>query len=179
MNLPVNARKGIFPHGLMSFKNLADKYPLAIGKFPSKNYFYTNRMSSKEYDFFLRWHRINTLNYSLKKLRYNLRAKLKTYCSLDVEILRLGCEFIRKWFKEKTGIDCLVEKQTLSSACFAYFRSSCMEKNSLPNISPLGLQPETISSTIAESYILYLGRKNRVVIQSYLSGREHQVGPYR
>ena len=179
MNLPIKSKKGLFPHGLNTYLNLAKKYPLKRGLFPPRKFFYTKRMSSEEYNHFCRWHRKNTVSYANKQLRYNLRAKLKDYCCQDVEILRQGCEMIRHWFQNLTGIDCLVEKQTLSSACFAHYRKSYMGKNTIPNISPLGLQPESISSIVAEAYILYLEAKNKLRIQSALTGREKREGIYR
>ncbi len=112
-------------------------------------------MKPKQRGVFLDWYKEAKMDYQLTGRKYELKTELIQYCqlgsffknflkstfffilhcflllSVDVEVLRNGCESFRSLFIHTCGLDPFLESLTLASASHKTYHTNFMPKDSI------------------------------------------------
>ena len=87
--------KGYFPHLFNTQAN--EDY---VGPMPDKSYYMPETMGVDDIKTFEKWHAEQVKNNAV----FNMKRDIKNYCSMDVTILREGCQTFQKLFQKETEI---------------------------------------------------------------------------
>jgi hypothetical protein len=167
-------RKGFFPHLFNKMENF--NY---IGSYPTSDYYQPDLMSNEKRAEFFSWYNIN------KTKIFDFKKELNEYCWSDVRLLTEGCLIFRKINMENTkknsndkGVDPFCSSFTIASYCNYIFRRNFMKDNSIGLIPSNGYNPKQNTSNKANEWLNYLSIKEKIHIQSNLTGGEKRCGRY-
>lgn len=164
--------KGEFPHKA----NVPDNWDKLI-PFPTEDKFFLHTKSPKQLEEFRKWH-AETKATSNDVLDF--RRCIVEYCSQDVTMHRKCTLAFREAFRACAKMDCFASCSTIASACRQYFKTYCMEKDTIGIISAHGYDPNRKTSFEATEYFEYLNS-----LPDYDSGlvhgrtgKEHKISKY-
>ena len=144
-------KKGFFPH----FFNRSENQDY-IGPFPDKEYYDPQGMSTQRKAAFEEWYE------KQQGKQFDFQKEILKYCQSDVRLLKQGCEQFRKLFKNQAGFDPLQQCVTIASACNRYFRTCCLQPNTIASEPVLGWKQQAKpSSKVAQEWLLWEEEKLR------------------
>ncbi len=162
-----SAKKGYFPYDFYRHDTLD-----YIGPHPPPETYGVGRMKGKEADDFLEW-------YAKQTGTFNMAEQVKTYCELDVSILREAVVRFRDAFKAETGVDPILEACTIASACNVTFRQNFLQPKTIACVPHNGYRRRERASIIATRWLIWLARTEGIEILHAGNGDEQKIGKYR
>lgn len=162
-------KKGFWCHKFNTIDN--ENY---IGSIPGKAYYTPEFFSESKRKEFDEW-------YDQQKNKvFDFNKELSDYCISDVKLLKYGTLTFRKNILNITNgnIDPFHRCITIASLCHLVFRSMLMKPRSIGIISPLGINPQRLTSNVSLQWLKYLSCKNNIHIQHAKNGGEIRVGKY-
>ena len=108
---------------------------------------------------------------------FDLQAKMEAYCSMDVTILRMGCQAFSKEFEQVMQVAPFKHAITMSSACNGVYRAFFMPPHTLPLVPTAGYIPYAKQSRMALVWLALEGRHlGRPLQHAGNSGERRLVG---
>ena len=164
MGLDLNIQKGFFPYMF--------PYPYTtncIRDLPPKEMYCVGTMKKERREEFDRWYRERQQSGE----QFDYFSELTTYCSQDVNILRLAANKFRRLILEVGCIDPYIECITLAQLCSKIYRKLFLQKNTIGIIPHHGYNHAKRYSVKAIKYYEYLMSKdNNLKIRHQLNGGE-------
>ena len=149
-------KKGFFPH----FFNRSENQDY-VGTLPDKQYYDPDGMSPDRQEEFDKWYT------QRKEENFDFQEELLAYCQSDVRLMKEGCEQFRNLFKNQAEFDPLEKCVTIASACNIYFRTCCLQPNTIASEPVLGWKQQAKpSSKVAQEWLLWEEEKLRRVSDS-------------
>ena len=111
--------KGYFPHKFNTHEN--QNY---VGEYPSKEMYGYNEMIEKDKKEFDDWYK------TIKSEQFDFKKEMYKYCKSDVDILRRGCQELRRLFLEVASIDPFQEITT-ASVCMTIYRNKFLPEKTI------------------------------------------------
>ncbi|XP_048513417.1 uncharacterized protein LOC125501456 [Athalia rosae] len=164
--LPVETRKGLFPH---LFNTPANRG--YVGPLPSAEYYSPDSMGTAERTAFHAWYNEAVeSNYV-----FEFDKELIDYCRSDVDILRRACSAFRDIFLTQGGVCPFSQSTTIASACSVLFRQNFLQDTTIGIIPSRGYRMTDNQSTKAVEWLVCKEREIGIEIMHAGRCREYRI----
>jgi len=170
-------KKGYFPHFLFNVvsdhrfdANNAAATNYVIQGMPPIAAYEPQKMTPSAQQEFCKWYD----QECGKHLEFNYVRELKSYCSSDVTLLRLGCLHLRTFFLQ-FDVDPLRECCTIANACNKVFRRTLLRPNTIGIIPAGGYRAADKQSLIALEWLHWKENETGEAIETAATGREVRI----
>ncbi|KAL9960246.1 hypothetical protein ACROYT_G033681 [Oculina patagonica] len=160
-------KKGFFPHFFNTQEN--QNY---VGSMPARDYYDPEGMSTARKAEFDKWYEERVAeNYE-----FHFRNELVDYCRSDVELLHEGCKVFRAEFQAIAGFDPMDQCLTIASACNRFYRTKCMQEQTLASEPVRGWQGKgKPHSHVSLEWLLYQDTQTQGTIRHARNGGERAL----